>query len=178
MGRCRYAPAVLSPHRFAAVPPVHEPRAATPSATHTLMLLWKYLVNKITPEHIKCDWVRYYNVGRVACLVCIITTEGASCLSLHQRAHRFLCSHHDNDNPKRTKRSGWHSRGLWGIPSCFVPSGSRDKAQDTPLQCTLWQGSALCPFRDIHCYFRLVIPARPFRPDLPFLPCFLLVLPR
>ena len=37
MGRCRYAPAVLSPHRFAAVPPVHEPRAATPSATHTLM---------------------------------------------------------------------------------------------------------------------------------------------
>ena len=38
MGRCRYAPTVLSPHRFAAVPPVHEPRAATPSATHTLML--------------------------------------------------------------------------------------------------------------------------------------------
>ena len=37
MGRCRYAPAVLSPHRFAAVPPVHEPRAATPSATHILM---------------------------------------------------------------------------------------------------------------------------------------------
>ena len=37
MGRCRYAPAVLSPHRFAAVPPVHEPRAAMPSAAHTLM---------------------------------------------------------------------------------------------------------------------------------------------
>ena len=37
MGRGRYAPAVLSLHRFAAVPPVHEPRAATPSATHILM---------------------------------------------------------------------------------------------------------------------------------------------
>ena len=37
MGRGRYAPAVLSLHRFAAAPPVHEPRAATPSATHTLM---------------------------------------------------------------------------------------------------------------------------------------------
>ena len=61
--------------------------------------------------------------------------------------HITLCSHHDNDNPKRTKRSGTHSRGFYGIPSCFVPSGSRDKAQDTPLQCTLWQGSALCPFR-------------------------------
>ena len=83
MGRCRYAPAVLSLHRFAAAPPVHEPRAATPSATHTLMLLWKYLVNKITPEHIKCDWVRCYNVGHVACLVCIITPEDAA----------FLCSH-------------------------------------------------------------------------------------
>ncbi len=70
-------------HRFAAGPSFHEPRAATPSATHTLMLLWKYLVNKITPEHIKCDWVRCYNVGHVACLVCIITPEDAS----------FLCSH-------------------------------------------------------------------------------------
>ena len=65
----------------------------------------------------------------------------------HPSVHCALCSHHHNDNPKRTKRSGWHSRGLWGILSCFVPSGSRDKAQDTPLQCTLWQVGALCPFR-------------------------------
>ena len=50
-------------------------------------------------------------------------------------------------NPKRTKISGWHSRGLQGIPLCFVPTECRDKAQDTPLQCTQWQGSALCPFR-------------------------------
>ena len=43
MGRGRYAPAVLSLHRYAAAPPVHESRATTPSATHTLTPLWESL---------------------------------------------------------------------------------------------------------------------------------------
>ena len=102
MGRCRYAPSVLSPHRFAAVPPVHEPRAATPSATHTLMPTVDISLRFANSLH--------------------VTRKGQSALPCH-RVHCRGVSCALSRLPEGTKRDGMPHSPLECHPLIFVLFG-------------------------------------------------------